>query len=140
MDIPWKEAHIEFKLGDIVGETDMLALRRFNSELLDWDLLSRVADYSIIMKNLDLPWNVEEMSKNPSIPWPTPKDIPHLDLHEVPIECTSHSIRCWNAAVTIQRQWHRSRIDPSYALCRRLVQTFIENFMKEIVSRNALTC
>lgn len=140
MDLPWKEAHIQFKVGDITSDDDVAALRRFNPEYLDWNLLSEVADYSIISRYPEFPWVAEYVSKNKSVPWPTPNAPLRLDLHEVPIESVEYAKTRWKAASVIQRQWHRSCTDPSYALCRHLVMSFITDFSKEISRRNAVRC
>lgn len=136
MDLPWKPEVIRFRSGDITSDDDIHALERLDQDLLDWELLSEIADYSIIQRTPQFPWVMQAVSRNRSIPWPTPNV--ELDLHDVPIEPLQSIIRKWNAARVIQRHWFMCTINPEYRLCRKLVRKFITQFTAEIVSRNAL--
>ena len=136
MDIPWKGQYIKFKPGDITSEDDISALTRFDPEIMDWELISEIADYDIIQRHPELPWIMGSVSKNKTIPWPTP-NMP-LDLHDVPIEPEDYTMKRWNAALTIQRYWFMCTINPEYFLCRKLVRKFINRFNYEIESRTSL--
>jgi hypothetical protein len=139
MDLPWKEADIVFKPGDITSYEDVCALRRLDRDMLDWNTLSSVADYSIISRYPEFPWVPEYVSKNPTLPWPLPNAPIPLNLHDVPIEPVEYTTRRWKAAIVIQRQWHQSYTNPEYAMCRRLLNAFISGFMGEIGYRNVST-
>jgi hypothetical protein len=126
MDLPW--IFNDVSPSDFTRE-DIPILEHYR-DVWDWKILSRCVSFYIIHEThaLGLPWDHEEISKNPTVDLFTVRkyDWVKWNLNHVSLD---EEIHLWNSSQTIKRYWKRCATNPSYNMCKKLVMREIESIL-----------
>jgi len=118
LDLPWNFYCVEpvdFE------EADMSIIRDHVNDV-NWNRVSIMIPYHIILKNPDLPWSVEWLSMNDSLRW---EDLPtrdDWDYSVVPCEPVENLVRRWTAANVIKRRFKMAIANPEFLMCRNRLE------------------
>jgi len=121
LDLPWNWGVVRIKNPDDFLDVDVYTLRGgHHTRHWDWIYLSSVLDFErIISKHLDLPWDFDAVSKNPTVKYTHVLNFPQLSWNYSLVSLQEERVR-WRAAGVIKRYWKRCVTDPAFSLCRRL--------------------
>jgi len=127
MDLPWVFTDIKPKTCTIKD----IPILVDNRDVWDWKILSHSVPIGVIheTRTLGLPWDHEEISKNPTVDIFSVRqcDWVRWNMAHVSLDAEIH---LWNAAQTIKRYWKRCATHPGYMICRKLVMNEIQSILR----------
>lgn len=133
-DLGWVPFFFTFT-SDEFEEGDMEFLLRYPLNSLNWVKLSLCVPFSTIKKNLDLPWNFEFVSLNPTITYDDVEDFPDKDWDHSVTPCIPKEVLLlrWVSSSKIKRAWRKAITNPKYTLCKnRIAREFSEIYPNSI--------